>query len=115
MKASDFEIGIVKHEEEGYKPYWKGYLIYKGAPVFEVIGNQASGQYGDFIPLNFVEEEGTIRDSEQKEADIGLINIKPIEKQNGGGYNFSFKGTANLFDKTITMPIAGWLALREPI
>lgn len=114
MKASDFEIGIIKQEKEGYRPKWQGYLIYKGAPVFEVIGDHIRGKddtKSDFIPLDFVSEEGAPEPdpSERKDPDIGMLWFNYVKQTN----SYTLKGTISLFDKTLVFPVDGWLATRQ--
>jgi hypothetical protein len=113
MKADDIKIGLVKCEEPGFMPYWKGFLIYKDTPVFEVKGDQMEGQYGDFIPLNFVKVEGEEEENtdEKKKADIGVLNIGSFKNKNGSGYTFYIKGIVELFG--MKFPLEGFVAIKN--
>jgi hypothetical protein len=111
MKAIDIKIGLVKYEEEGYKPYWKGFLIYKDVPVFEVIGNQLEGQYGDYIPLNFVQVEGEEVTQDKKKCDIGMFNIRSFKNKTGDGYTFTMDSNVELFN--MKFPLKGFIGFKN--
>lgn len=110
MIAEEIKIGLVQYKEDGFKTYWKGFLIYKDTPVFEVIGNQNEGQYGYFIPLNFAEIEGEEKNEEDKKADIGILNISEFDNKNGGK-TFVVKSIIELFG--MKFPVKGFIGTRN--